>query len=403
MELTIANRIHVSFGWETTVKVLLCVVWASALVGYAKGIINRLPLLGDYSEQTQAALIVVPLVAALPVLVKRFCLADYLFYFFCVFYYLFCFVAYPENSTFLEKNALACICYAFPCYFIGRLVDIDKMYNAFLVLSVACIFMDLFYFLVYAPRNKVMSEVALDDNMYRAYQSLPHVMMLLWATLSKFRLWKCAMTIVGVLFLLSCGTRGPLVCLGFFGVVYFFFFMNFKGAIYLKGAIVAFGLVVLAFIKEIVIFLAQTFMGLNLSTRILEKLISGGLGHDSYRGELRDEVYHILDAHGDFFGLGVFGCQRFGIIYPHFLPLDFFCTYGYILGWVLLLMFMGLVGWAFWLARGKTSQVFILLLFSISVIRLMLSNTFLLDPWFYLLIGYCVREVLISKKQLQID
>ena len=62
-----------------------------------------------------------------------------------------------------------------------------------------------------------MAEVAGNDNMYRAYLSLPHVTMLLWATLRQFRIWKAVMFFLGTMFLLSCGTRGPLVCLAFFG------------------------------------------------------------------------------------------------------------------------------------------------------------------------------------------
>ncbi len=397
MEVALGQRRYtVSLDSETMVTVLVCLVWAFALVGYSRGVIMRLPLLGDYTDLVQAMVYVVPMLLALPALVKRFCLADYLFFFACVFYYGWCFVAYPENAPYLEESAFACLLCVFPCYFIGRLTDIEKYYRLFLFLSVACIFMDLFYFLVYAPAHKNMEEVAGHDNMHRAYLSLPHVTMLLWATLRQFRLWKLAMTVLGVLFLLSCGTRGPLVCLFFFGFVYFLFFMNFRGAVYVKAVIVLLATMAIVFLREIALFLAQTFLGLNLSTRIMDKIVYGGLDNDSYRGELRDKVYHLLDLHGDFFGLGALGCQRFGVIYPHFLPLDFFCTYGYFLGSVLLVLLTTLVGWAFWLTRGKTSQVFILFLFSVSIIKLMLSSSFLLEPWFYMLIGVCAREVFIA-------
>ena len=377
--------------------VLVCIVWASALVGYSKGIINRLPLLGDYSEVTMGAIYVIPLLMALPALIKKFCLADYLFFFVCTFYYLWCYVAYPENTPFLTTNVFPCIFCVLPFYFIGRLVDIDRFFNLFLYLSTACILMDLFYFLVYAPEQKNMAEVAGDDNMYRAYMSLPHVTMLLWATLRQFRIWKAVMFFLGTMFLLSCGTRGPLVCLGFFGFIYFLFFMNFRGALYVKGAIVTLGVLTIVFLREIAIFLAQTFLGLNLSTRIMEKIIYGDLGNDTYRGDLREILYEVLERGDHFFGLGLFGSGNYGIVYPHFLPLDFFCTFGYTVGSLLLLALTSLVAFGFYVARGTTIRTFILFLFSLSIIKLMLSSTFVMEPYFYMLIGVCVSEVLFFK------
>lgn len=388
-----------SLGSETMVTVLVCLVWASSLVGYSKGIINRLPLLGDYSETVLGAVYVIPLLMALPALITKFCLADYLFYFVCAFYYLWCYVGYPENTTFLNENVFQCFCCVFPFYFIGRLTDIEKFFDIFVLLSTVCILMDLFYFLIYAPGQKNMDEVAGSDNMYRAYLSLPHVAMLLWATLRQFRLWKAVMFFLGTMFLLSCGTRGPLVCLGFFGFVYFLFFMNFRGAIYVKGIIVTLAVITVVFLREIALFLAQTFLGLNLSTRIMEKIVYGDLGNDTYRGDLREILYGVLERGDHFFGLGLLGCGNYGINYPHFMPLDFFCTFGYFIGSILLLLLAALTGGAFWRSRGTLSQVFILFLFSMAIVKLMLSSTFVCEPFFFMLIGFCARQFIVSAER----
>ena len=393
MKVEIKNGYYLSLEKETMLNLLICIVWALVLVGYSKGIINRLPVLGDHSEETQAAIVVIPLLLALPALINKFCLVDYLFYFLCVFYYLASYVFFPENSEYLTENAFLCICCSFPFYFIGRLIDIDKFFNIFVYLSVACIAMDLFYFLIYAPGQKNMAEVANDDNMYRAYKSLPHVAMLLWATLEKFKIWKLVMFVSGMLFLLACGTRGPLVCLGFFGIIYFFFFMNFKGAIYVKGAIIVTITIVFMNLTEIVRSLAYTFTGLNLSTRILDKFITGGLSNDSQRGALRDIIYNALDKSDYFWGMGPFGCRNFNVIYPHFLPLDFICTFGYLFGYILLFLVFLIITWSLWLSKGTKAQIFISFLISICIIKLMLTGTFLFEPFFYFLIGTCANEI----------
>lgn len=379
---------------DATLKILIYVVWASMLLAFLKGVILRVPVLCDYPEITLAVAVVIPVVIAIPALVNQFCLGDYLFYFLNVFYLLANFVFFPENTDYLNDNALNCIFCIFTYYFIGRIIEIDKLFETLVLLSAICIYLDLFYFLVYAPRFSNMAEVAGDDNMWGAYQLLPHVAMILWATLRKFRIWKAVTLLLGLLFLLSCGTRGPFVSLAFIGIIYFLFYMRFRGAIYVKIGIISAFFFVAFFLKDIIIFLAQTFTGLQLSTRILEKFVSGEIGHDSYRGVLRDKLYAVMENGDHFWGLGAFGCRNYDVLYPHYLPLDFICTYGYLIGYTLLFFLFAFVAWAFWITRGKMAQEFILYLFSVGVIKLFLSNSFILEPYFFMLIGFCSKEVL---------
>ncbi len=394
MEIKFVDGVSITVRKDLMLNVTLCVIWASMLLMYVKGILNRFPVIGEYSAEVLIAGGVLSVILSIPAILNKFCLIDYLFYGLNVFYLLSCYVFFPENAAYLDEEALTCIFCVFTYYFVGRLVNIDDFFNIFLFLSAVCIVMDLLYFLLYAQANKNMEEVAGEDNMYVAYRLLPHVALLLWSTLEKFRLWKAAVFFVGVLFLLSCGTRGPLVCLAFLGLVYFFFFMKFKGAIYVKMGIVSLSLLLLINLEGILLSLASTFTNLKLSTRILEKMITGELGNDSNRSVLRNELEHVMSEGEHFWGLGAFGCRNYDIIYPHFLPLDFACTYGYVLGYALLMLLFVLIGYSLWLSKGTKAQIFIVLLISISIVKLFISNSFLLEPYFYMLIGVCVKVVL---------
>lgn len=400
MKVRIADGVDISLNKELMLKVSLCIVWASMASMYLRGVLNRFPAFSDYIDGIEIAYFAIPILLATPAWLNRFCLFDYLFYFLNVFYLLACYVFFPENTEYLDNNALICIFCVFSYYFVGKLVVIEKFYNVFIFLSTMCILMDLFYFLVYAPQHRLMAEVAKEDNMWSAYQLLPHVMMLLWTTLEKVRIWKILVLGAGILFLLSCGTRGPLACLGFFGVIYFFFFMNFKGAIYVKSGIVIIFILIAIYLESVIMYLARTFIGLELSTRVLEKAVAGEMGDDSYRSLLRAKLEYIMSTGNHFWGLGAFGCRNYDIIYPHFLPLDFVCTFGYVLGSILLVLLFGLIGVAFWASRGTRTQVFILFLFTLGIIKLFLSNTFLMEPYFYMLIGVCIKEVLNYRKCL---
>lgn len=373
---------------------MIYIVWASMLFVFLRGIFNRLPIINNNVDIAIALYFIIPVILAIPSLINKFCIADYLFYLFNVFYLLSCYSFFPENTTYLDENAAMCIFCVFTFYFIGRVIDIDQSYNIFLLLSTCCILIMVFYYSVYAQGNKNMEEIAGDDNMYTAYQLLPHVAFLLWSTLNKFRIWKAVVTFLGLIFLLSCGTRGPFVCLGFLGVVYFFFFMKFKGAIYIKISIIILSTIAFINLYSIVLFLAKMFTGMQLSTRILEKILTGELGNDSYRSVLRDKLYDVLNSGDHFWGLGAFGCRNYDIIYPHYLPLDLVCTYGYLLGYILLILLILFIAFAFWLSRGKKSQEFLLFLFSVSIIKLFLSNSFILEPYFFMLIGASATEII---------
>ena len=170
MIISLTPSLRISLEKDKILTISICVIWGSMLFFYLKGIINRLPILQDYSDETLFVAYLLPVLAALPALINKFSIADYLFFAVNVLYYLSCYIFLPENATYLTEHAFKCICCVFPFYFLGRLIDIDKFFDAFVYLSAVCIFMDLFYYLFYAPSNKVMEEVAGEDNMFTAYQ-----------------------------------------------------------------------------------------------------------------------------------------------------------------------------------------------------------------------------------------
>lgn len=378
---------------EVMLHTLVCVVWASVLLSYARGIINHIPVLGGYTDEIEVLIVVVPLVLSLPLLSGRFMLFDYAFVLAFLFYYALTYVTHPENSPYLDEFAFSCLCLSLPGYFIGRLIDIRRYFNAFVVLSVICVLMNVLYFVVYAQSAKNMAEVASSDNMNTAYAVMPHVLMLMWASLRRFNPVTSATALAGLVFLLSCGTRGPIFCVGMFGIVYFLFFMNFRYSYLVKAFLLASAALLLLFLEEIMALLIYTFTDLNLSTRILGKFLSGELGHDSGRGWLRWLTRRNLDVHGDFFGLGLFGSKVYGVIYPHAMLLDFYATFGYFTGTVLLCLLFGSVAWAFWVSRGTDNQKFLLLLVCTGLLKLFLSSTFADELFFFILLGFTVRLI----------
>ena len=251
-----------------------------------RGIINHLPVISDYTEESEIVLVVSIVLLSLPALLSRFTIADYSFYFGCLFVYGLNFLFYPENFDPLCEYAFTCLLVVFPCYFIGRIIEPEVFFVVFVWLAGICIVMDLFYFLYFVQSAKSLKdakEILTYDNMFAAYQLLPHVLIMAWAAMRKFNLITLFLTILGLLLLLSFGSRGPLACAGVFIIVYFFFFMKFRHSEYIKASLAGVGVLMFLFQKQIALFLKVIFDDMSLSTRIIDRILGGGLSHDTGR------------------------------------------------------------------------------------------------------------------------
>ena len=377
-------------------SLLICVVWASKLLLYIRGVVNQIPVACNYTDELEFSLIILIIVLSLPALLARLTIADYSFYIGCLFVYGLNFLFFTDNFDPLCENAFTCLCLVFPCYFIGRIIEPEKFFTVFVWLAGICIVMDLFYFIIYVQNMKSLKDaqsILSFDNMYSAYQLLPHVLIMAWSAMRKFNPITLVLTVVGLLLLLSFGSRGPLACAGLFLIVYFLFFMRFRYSKYVKTGIVGLGILTLFFQKGIAIFLKTVFEEMNLSTRIIDRILGGGLTHDTGRSWLTDKLYAILDKNGDFFGCGLFGSQRYGIVYSHSFVCDVHVSFGYCVGTFLLIAFMLVLVAGFWTCKNKMDMAFILLLFCAGVAKLFLSSTFLFEPLFFMLIGFCVANI----------
>ena len=376
---------------EAFLNLLVCMVWGMMLFDYLRGIVNHLPVVNNFTDQIEIGCVLLPLCLAMPTLLTKFTLLDYGIFFFWVILFVCDYALHPDNTLAQNEFALQCLCVAYPAYFIGRIIDIRKFYHAFFLISTVCILMSLYYFFHYIQTAKSIADIESNENMYAAYCALPHVTLMLWAALRHFNIVAMLLTLAGVVFLLSCGTRGPLLCLGVFGMCYFLGFMNFKHAYVVKGILLGVATLALCFLKEIMVGLVLLFTRLHLSTRVIEKFLSGEIGNDTGRESVRRALLNYMDTYGDFFGLGYFGSTRFGYAYPHHFYVDFCITYGYVIGTALFAVCLLLLGSSLLKARTTEARVFLCLLTSITVVKYFMSNTFVSDPFFFMLLGYCMR------------
>ena len=246
------------------------------------------PVIGDYQMESQIVLVVCIFLAALPSVINRMAVIDWLFLASCLCVYILNLGIFHKNYDFLIEKMFSTLCIVIPYFLMGRLLDINKYLKPMLFISTLCIAIGAFYFLIYMRDPAKMAErYAGEYYMKQSYMLLPHVMLLFWQTIKAFRLWKVIVSILGMFLIIAYGTRGPLACLGVFCIIYFFFYASFRFAIWIKGGIIATVALLSVFTQQILLFLQETLSSVDMSTRIIDRMLTGGLTHSTGRDYIK--------------------------------------------------------------------------------------------------------------------
>ena len=229
--------------------------------------------------------------------------------------------------------------------------------------------------------------------------------------LTKLKLRHFLLTLICLFMIVASGARGPIVCsvAGFLlAVAIIKKTKSIKIWIYLIG-LVSFLVLVLVFYDYFSAILTSTFEKLGMSTRTVEKIISGNFNEDSSRLDLFNASWNYISNHL-FFGTGMgnervflFEKVRFSTIqtmygtYSHNLFLELMMQFGLIPGLFLsLLLFFMCLKTLIKKSNSIFKQVNVIL-FSYSLLILLLSRSYLNWPWFYFYIGFLIT-LLTNKK-----
>lgn len=375
---------------EVFLNLLIMLMWGHLLLSYFRGFIGMVPGIGNYQMEAQVVLVVCIIVAALPSVMNRMAVIDWLFLASCLCIYILNLGIFHKNYDFLIEKMFSTLCIVIPYFLMGRLLDIDKYLKPMLFISVLCICLDAFYFLIYMRDPAKMAErYAGEYYMHQSYRLLPHVMLLFWQCMKAFRAWKLIVSILGLFLIIAYGTRGPLACLGVFCLFYFFVYAKFKSSLWVKGSLISLAALSTCFIQQILIFLKEIFSAVDMSTRIIDRMLTGGLTHSTGREYLKIKLYHILDTEGDFWGFGIFGCKNYTYNYPHNYILDHFFAFGYTIGGIVMLVVAYTICKAYLLTNNRIEKEFILLLTCTTILKMFFSSTFIQEEFYFALIGFC--------------
>lgn len=370
------------------------IAWGAILLGYWRGINNHLPVLGTMTDELEWCIVLAPILLSLPRLWKRIKTSDHIFVFACLIFYLLNIQLFPQNADVLVNRLFSFSLLTLPYYYIGVTLDIKRFYKFFYYISVVAVFMCAFYELLYAQSASYTGDVDTSEyNMELAYSILPHVLMVSWRALKSFVILTIAPMLLGLMLLLSFGTRGPVICAIVFIAIYLLFIRPSKYQKTMRIITVACAVYAMSFLDQFMTFMQLMTFQLGMSTRIFDKYFEGELEDSSGRDYIRETLLRELSIDNSLFGHGVLGSYPYVNTYPHNIVLEFLFSFGWVWGIAILFCIVYII--AKMLINTHQCEInvtFGIILVIASILKLCFSSTFVDDALFFMLLGYCVNS-----------
>lgn len=245
-------------------------------------------------------------------------------------------------------------------------------------------------FVMYILRG---SDLQNSDDMSRAYFMLLNVLLVINYAFDRKSLISIVIALIGIMLLLSMGTRGPIMIVLAFSACKIFQASTRKGQ---SGVVVAVLLVLMWFVNSpywdiFLIFLQGVLDSLGMSTRVIDFTIQGEtLTYYSERDEIAQVVISKIKER-PFEGWGVYGEWQFVGWSAHNMYLEILDHYGVVLGGVIILLMFFNVIKAFFSSKVAVPVRSLVLLFACNVlVRGVFGGGFLTSATF-LMIGYCLQ------------
>lgn len=371
-------------------RILLALLWTQyTVLNFARVIIERLPYIGFLSSLFIPTCIILALIVSLPWFVKNVRGTDFLFYFVFVIVVVLTMVLFKNNAEILQEQWWRILISAVPFYFIGVSYSYSACSKDLFWCSLAGVVF-VFLYQLYKLSNGTVLE---DDNMYAAYNLLPSVMYLVYYAMIRNRKKYWLIAVLSACSMFVFGTRGPILCIIIFVAVYYLY-ENLTSHIGKKFILLFLVVAVLLFVfvyedvfLKILSAVASVFEKIGFSTRIFDFYLAGDVAVSKGRDYLTSEVIDAI-IRNPIVGYGMVGDQYLLGVYCHNLILEMWCHYGIILG-TLVLAILATVSVLALVRSSKSKKLFYfaLMLICMVYVKLMLSSTYTVEPYFYFMIG----------------
>lgn len=364
-------------------------VWGRQIIGEtARAVFMRIPILQINDGHTAIILIyTVVLLFSLEYIIKNLQLSDLVIAILILTIYFLSVLMFPENAELVLQNALEFMTIVFPMYFLGKLINIDCVFNKLCIVSAASLIVSVVLSILWTTDAYEVS-----GNMSLAYNILPHLCLMLVYSIKKINIVKLIILIISIITFILQGNRGAIVCFAIFCVLYIIFNLELKKktAILISCSIIFAIFIINISYVDALSWLADISEDLGLSTRVINNILNGDFFKSSSRDAIYEQLWNAI-MKSPVFGHGIFGDRILVGTYSHNFVIELLVEFGFVGGIPIIISVFYTVLSGIFRAKGHDTKAFMLLL-SCSVIGyLMFSGSYLSHGLFFLLMGLSVR------------
>lgn len=387
------DKRHLVITSEKAYIYLLMILWCYIPIGpFVENIMRRLPIISYFSSLICPIIAIIFAFLSMKYILRRMKIMDI----FLVM--IFVLVLVWDALLFIEKTSfvmplLPKLIVSFLMYYIGIAIQVEKVLPYIFKASLVNIGIRGLYVF-----NSGMTEtIARSGDMNLSYLLLPSTLILgVCAFNEKDKVKKIiyyALFLCAFIFLFGLGTRGVILCVILF--VFGNIFINYKNRKVRFWATLVTILVFYVYTcrsNEIAEFfgkIGQIFSDFGMSNRISTLFTNNMLSYDSGRSNIQGKVLTIIKEH-PFLGYGLAADRYMLGIYAHNFIYEAFITFGVLVGAVFVAIPIVLIIRSL-LTGSKLEKSVLMMLVACGFIKLFMSGSFLNEPYFYLMLGYCVK------------
>lgn len=302
---------------------------------------------------------------------------------------------HPHNVVYIKDGIVQFFIYSLPFmwlgyYFIKEGVFLDTFLPVARFKLILALFVQINILLV--PSKDIFN----GDYQTAAYSIIVGLVSVYYLALQEKKCSDIALSIIGTIVLLLCGSRGIFVAVVFFWTVYFVLQIQSRTKIIL---ITSLALIFPLFsVQQLFSPIASIAESLGFSTHLTDALQSGAIFEDEQRKILYTGFLALIWDKP--WGYGVMGDRYISYvtglfwkpIYPHNIFLELMVDFGYFIGIALgIFLIYYLLKYIFFGKSLKYSMT-LLVLACTSLIKLLFASSFWIDQMFFMLLGTLIAQ-----------
>lgn len=397
MDTCIRTRKSAIFEW------ILIVFWCKdTTLSYILQIYKRIPIVGfTYQYVMPIAFIALAFVALLTCKIRRLSISSVVLFTVVI---ILSMLSALVHSDIIMSELPRFLLTALPLIAVGFNLDENRIiagkYPLTQVIYIASL-INIIGFILYVLYF-LDSRTIDNSEMTWSYSILPSMLYISFFAIRKRKTLAIILSVAGGALLLFLGTRGTIVCLLVFIAVQFLYLLKKKGSRIVAILIIASLIMFIQFGDYLAIVRAmrEYANSLGLSTRIFDTFLNKEFFASSGRDALKDVAIEAIKRR-PLFGYGLFGDRYLANAgsyevgnYAHNIVIELWVQFGVILGSLLFLsVVMIIIKTIFRVTDNMSGQLYLWVFICAGFVKLFLSGSYLLEPYFFLLVGFCVKTI----------